>query len=113
MTADWVDYHKDSLVKKSIITIRIKGDLSCGRALAVGQVLPDKCPKLQQFKLGRPIQKKVALELCKKANVLPGPCGLLEVLLEYLILVINEDPHHSKKIMLYKHGDHLNVINLK
>ena len=47
-----------------------------GRALAVGQALADGHPKLKQFKLGRYIQKKAALELHKKANVLPGPCGL-------------------------------------
>ena len=34
---------------------------------------------LQQLKMGRPVQKKVALELFKKANILPGPCGLHEI----------------------------------
>ena len=69
----------------------------------------------------------MALELYKKANILPGPCGLREVskfqgvLSEYQITVIDfnagntviyEGPRGSKKIVWYKNGDHFNVINL-
>lgn len=32
-------------------------------------------PKLKQIKLGRIIQKELAVELCRKANVAFGPCG--------------------------------------
>ena len=49
-----------------------------GRSLAVGQALADNHPKVKQIKMGRFIQKKLALDLYKKANVLPGPCGLRE-----------------------------------
>ena len=42
-----LDYCKDSLVKKSIITIRNNDNLCCGRSLAVGQALADKHPKLK------------------------------------------------------------------
>jgi ferredoxin len=121
-----LDYNKDSLVKKSIITIRNKDKLCCGRAIAVGQAMADKHPKLKQFKNGQLIQKQVALKLYKRANVLPGPCGLRDiskfqgVLGGYQIVVIDfnarnsviyEGPRGSKKIVLYKHGDHFNVIN--
>ena len=70
-----LDYAKDTLVKKSIITIRNRDNLCCGRALAVGQAIADSHPKIKQVKLGKCIQKTLALELYKKANVLPGPCG--------------------------------------
>ena len=73
-----LDYCKDTLVKESIITIMNKDNLCCGRALAVGQALADNHPKLKQIKIGRPIQKKLPLDLYKNANVLPGPCGLRE-----------------------------------
>ena len=100
-----LDYSKDSLVKKSVITIRYRD-------------------KLKQFKQGAAIQKIVALELYKKANILRGPCGLREVskfqgvLSEYQITVIDfnarntviyEGPRGSKKIVLYKNGDLFNV----
>ena len=100
--------------------------MCCGRAVAVGKALADKHPKLQQLKMGRPVQKKVALELFHKANILPGPCGLREIskfqgsLPGYQIIVIDfhernasiyEDPRGDKKIVLYKNGDHFNVVN--
>ena len=100
--------------------------MCCGRAIAVGQALADNHPKLKQFKLGRMIQKQAALKLYKKANVLSGPCGLREiskfqgVLVGYQIIVIDfharnsviyGGPRDNKKIILYKHGDHFNVIN--
>ena len=44
----------------------------------MGQALADNHPKLKQIKIGRPIQKKLPLDLYKNANVLPGPCGLRE-----------------------------------
>ena len=121
-----LDYSKDTLLKKSIITVRNKDNLCCGRALALGKALADKHPKLQQLKMGRPVQKKVALELFQKANILPGPCGLREIskfqgsLPGYQIIVIDfhardasiyEGPRGDKKIVLYKNGDHFNVVN--
>ena len=61
----------------------------------MGQALADNHPKLKQIKIGQPIQKKLALDLYKKANVLPGPCGLRDVskfqgvLTGYQIIVID------------------------
>ena len=65
-----LDYSKDTHLKKSIITIRNKDNLCCGRALAVGKAIADRHPKAKQFKQGKLIQKKVALALYKKANCL-------------------------------------------
>ena len=112
-----LDYCKDTLVKKSIITIRNNDNMCCGRSLAVGQALADKHPKLKQIRDGQHIQKKIALILYKKANVLPGPCSLREVsnfqgvLTGYQIIVIDfnarntsiyEGPRRDRKIVLYK-----------
>ena len=121
-----LDYSKDTHIKKSIITIKNKDKLCCGRALAVGKAIADNHPKVEQFKDGQLIQKEVALDLYKKANILPGPCGLREIgkfqgsLPAYQIIVIDfharntsiyEGPRGDKKIVLYKNGDYYNVIN--
>ena len=121
-----LNYAKDTHLKKSVITIRNKDNLCCGRALAVGKALADNHPKLLKLKQGKPIQKRLALDLYKKANVLPGPCGLREIsklqgsLPDYQIIVIDfharntsiyEGPWGDKKIVLYKNGDHYNVVN--
>jgi hypothetical protein len=45
----------------------------------VGQAISDTHPKLKQFKDGQLIQKQVALKPYKRANVLPGPCGLRDI----------------------------------
>ena len=69
-----LDYSKDTHIRKSIITIKNKDNLCCGHALAVGKAIADNHTKVKQFKDGQLIQKKVALDLYKKANILPGPC---------------------------------------
>ena len=65
------DYSKDTHIKKSIITIKNSDNLCCGRALAVGKARADNHTKVKQFKQGK--------FLYKKANILPGPCGLREI----------------------------------
>ena len=83
-------------------------------------------PKLKQIKIGKEIQKKLALKLCRKVNVPLGPYELREisrfqgVLGEYQITVIDfharnaiiyEGPRRGKKIVLCKNSDHYDVIN--
>ena len=117
-----LDYSKDTHIKKSIITIKNRDNLCCGCALAVGKAIADNHTQ------GKFIQKKVALDLYKKANISPGPCGLCEIskfqgsLPGYQIIVIDfhahntsiyEGPWAEKKIVLYKNGDHYNVVNPK
>ena len=100
-----LDYSKDTHVKKSIITIKNKDNLCCGRALAVGKAIADNHSKVKQFKQGKFIQKKVALDLYKKANVLPGPSGLREIskfqgsLPGYQIIVID---FHARNTSIYE-----------
>ena len=84
-------------------------------------------PKLKQIKSGRRIQKDLAINLCRSANVpVNVPCGLNEIarfqsfLNEYQIVVIDfharngvifEGPYRSKKIVRYKNNMHYNCIN--
>ena len=69
----------------------------------MGQALADNHPQLKQIKLGRCIQKKLALELYKKGNILPSPCGLREVLKfqgvlpGYQIIVIDFNARNTMK----------------
>ena len=112
---------KGSLMKRSIITIRNSDDLCCGRALAVALPIINNQPKLKQLKQEKAIQKQEALKLYKRANVLPGPCGLSEInkfqraLPGYQIIVIDynarntsiyEGPRGNKNLVLYKSDDH-------
>ena len=100
-----LDYSKDTHIKKSIITIKNRDNLCCGRALAVGRAIADNHPKLLKFKQGRLIQKQSALDLYKKANILPGPCGLREIskfqgsLPGYQIIVID---FHARNTSIYE-----------
>lgn len=67
--------------------------------------MADNHPKVKQFKQGKPTQKKVALDLYKKANILPGPCGLREIskfqgaLPGYQIIVID---FHARNTSIYE-----------
>ena len=74
-----LDYNKDCLVKKSIITISSKDNLCAGRAIIAGKAIADNHLKLKQIKQGKPIQKQLALKLYKRANISPGACGLREI----------------------------------
>lgn len=100
-TGSGLDYSKDTHIKISIITIKNKDNLCCGCVLAVAKAIADNHPKVKQFKQGKPIQEKVALDLYKKANVLPDPCGLHEIskfqgsLPGYQIIVIDFRAHNT------------------
>lgn len=72
-------YCKDSKLKRSIITIRGTCTLCCARAIVVGLAMAQGHPKLKQIKLGKNIQRELAVELCRKANVAFGPCGFGEI----------------------------------
>ena len=123
-----LDYSKDSLMKRSIITIRHSDDLCCGRALAVALPIINNQPKLKQLKQGKAIQKREALKLYKRANGLPGPCSLSEINKfqrafpgDQIIVIdynahntsIYEGPRGNKNLVLYKSDDHYNIVNPK
>ena len=95
-----LDYSKDTHIKKSIITIRNKDNLCCGRAIAVGKALADNHTQLKQLKMGRPIQKQIALKLYKKANIFPGPCGLREISKFQGSLPVKNVSHFFRTILL-------------
>ena len=100
-----LDCSKDTHIKKSVITIKNRDNLCCGRASAVGKAIADNHTKVKQFKLGKLIQKKVALDLYEKANILPGPCGLRQIskfqgsLPGYPIIVID---FHARNTSIYE-----------
>ena len=67
----------------------------------MGRAIAHNHPKLLKFKQGRLIQKRSALDLYKKANILPGPCGLRKIskfqgsLPGYQIIVIDFHAHNT------------------
>ena len=127
MSLKVLDYSKDSKLKRSIITIKNSTDHLClPRAIVVSTAIIEGHPKLKQIKSGRRIQKDLAINLCRSANVpVNVPCGLNEIarfqsfLNEYQIVidfyarigVIFEGPYRSKKIVLYKNNMHYDCIN--
>ena len=123
-----LDYSKDSKLKRSVITIKNSTDHLClPRAIVVSIAIIEGHPKLKQIKSGRRIQKDLAINLCRSANVpVNVPCGLNKIarfqsfLNEYQIVVIDfharngvifEGPYRSKKIVLYKNNMHYDCIN--
>ena len=70
-----LNYPKDTC----LITTGNRDNVYSGRALAVGKASAEIHHKSLKVKQGRPTQKRLALDLYKKANVLAGPCGLREI----------------------------------
>ena len=121
-----LDYTKDCKLKGSIITVRNKDNLCCPRAIVLDLAMVQRRQKLKSIKLGKGIQKKLAIKLHRKANISLGPCRLREIswfqilLGEYQIIVVDfhvrnaviyEGPHRGKKIVLCKNGEHYDAIN--
>ncbi len=115
--------------KRSVVRIRNTDDLCLARALvvAIAKVDGDKRYKVLADHR-KPPQRKAAYELCKKAGVPPGPCGIPEVeqfqkhLPEYEINIVSMDHGNTiiypesptdaevKRIFLYLHNNHYDVI---
>ena len=112
--------------KKCIIRIQNKDELCCARAIITAKAKIDNHPLFKEsIKRGRGIQGKLAKELHVKANVPFGVCGIDEiksfqtVLPDYQIHVVSRDhfngmiytgPEADKKIYLYLHNNHYDVI---
>ena len=116
--------------KKSIVTIRNSDDMCLARALIVAIAKIEKDPKYWLIQDSRSaLQKKKAKELHEKAEVPLGQCGIPEVkkfqedLMAYEINIVSAEhgniiihPHtpskiHEKRIYLYLHNKHYDVIN--
>lgn len=71
----------NSILKKtSIISINNDDNLCCPRAIVVGEAYLRNAKNKRYIRDGRkPLQTKLAKELCSKAGVNEGPCGFPEI----------------------------------
>ena len=112
--------------KKSIVRIRNDDELCMARALVVAKAKLDNDPRDRQIrKSDRPLQTRMARELHQNANVPLGPCGIEQAkqfqayLSEYQISIVSKEygdnimyagPEKDKRIYLYMHNNHYDVI---
>ena len=112
---------------KSIIRINNRDELCCARALVVAKARVDQHPQLKSIRQGRPLQRTLAWDLHREANVPLGPCSYDALtafsqtpsLAGYQILLV--DAHRSfhittfgalqdKQLILLHHQSHYDVI---
>ena len=111
--------------KKCIIRISNSDELCCARAIATAKAKLGKHCDWNSIRQGRTIQQKLAVQLHTQANVAQGRCGIDEikqfqaVLHDFQIIVVSFDhmnsviysgPEQKKKICLYLHDGHYDVI---
>ena len=112
--------------KKSVIRIQNKDNLCMARALVVAKARIDHDSRDRQIRnYQRPLQTQLAQELHTNADVPLGPCGIEEAkqfqvyLTEYQINIVSKEynnkiiysgPEKDKKIYLYMHNNHYDVI---
>ena len=124
-----LNYSQHTKVKRCIIKIKnLSDDLCCARALVTGREIALKGPKVEQLKKGRPVQKRLAIELHRKAGVNLGKCDLSDIdkfqdampLCQIIVYsfdsnnsIIYEGPQRENKVILYHHEGHFDVINPK
>jgi hypothetical protein len=117
---------KHLINKGSIIRIQIKVELCLARALVVAKAKIDNDSQYKSIvDHRRSMQTRVAQELHRDANVPLGPCGLDEVkqfpiyLSDYQINIVSKEyqnfilysgPDQEKRIYLYLHDNHYDVI---
>lgn len=96
-----------SLKKTSIITIKNDDSLCCPRAIVVGEAyLRNASNKRYVSDARKPLQLKLAKELCLKAGVREGPCGFPEIesfsnYLNIQILVVDAASFNKVRILCY------------
>ena len=112
--------------KKSIIRIRNDDDLCMARALVVAKARLENDPRDRHIRMSnRSLQARLAQELHQNAGVPLGPCGIEQAkqfqayLSEYQISIVSKEygdkiiyggPEKDKKIYLYMHNNHYDVI---
>ena len=124
---DYVDTERFLKDKRCIIQIQNKYDMCCARARAIvtTKAKIDGHEQWNSFRQNRRIQEEFALELHTKAGVPLHQCGIEDVktfqrfLVGYQIHVISREhfngivyhgPTAEKKIYLYYHDNHYDVI---
>ncbi|CAC5364845.1 unnamed protein product [Mytilus coruscus] len=111
--------------KKCIIQIQNNDELCCARALITAKANIDKHPKWESIRKGCKIQQDMAIELHEKANIHLKACDLEDikqfpramndcqihvVSKEHFNGIIFQGPEAEKKIYLYHHNEHYDVI---
>ena len=121
-----INLEKHLQKKRSIVRIQNDDDLCMARALVVAKAKLDNDPQDRQIRDHRwPMQTRLAQELHRNAGVPLGPCGLEQAkqfqayLAEYQISIVSKEysnkiiyagPEKDKKIYLYMHNNHYDVI---
>jgi hypothetical protein len=121
----YVDLEQMMHEKRYFLRIQNKDDLCCARALVTAKARIDGHEKWNSIRLGKSTQETMAHELYQKARVPLHRCGIEEikefqgaldeyqihvVSKEYFNTIIYEGPLPDKKIYLYHHDDHFEVI---
>ena len=112
--------------KRAVVRIQNTDDLCMARALVVAKAKIDEDPQYKSIvDHRRPMQTRMAQELQTNAAVPLGPCGIEEAkqfqayLAEYQINIVSKEynnriiysgPDKDKKIYLYMHNNHYDVI---
>ncbi|VDI13173.1 Hypothetical predicted protein [Mytilus galloprovincialis] len=124
-TCKFVDIERFLKDKKCIIQIQNYDELCCARALVTAKANIDKHPKWEDIRKGRLIQKQLALELHEKANIPLKACDLEDIKQFQSVMkdcqinvvsqqhfngIIFQGPEAEKKIYLYHHNEHYDVI---
>ena len=121
-----VNLEKHLEKKRSVVRIRNDDDLCMARALVVAKAKLDDDPRDRQIRDHRwPMQTRLARELHQNAGVPLGPCGIEQAklfqayLTEYQINIVSKEynnniiyagPEKDKRIYLYMHDNHYDVI---
>ena len=121
----FVNTEKFLVDKRCVIRIRNDDNLCCARAIVTARAKLEEHEKWNSIRQGRDIQRNMAKDLHSQAGVPPGPCGIeeikkfQEVFPDYQIHIVSADhfngiiykgPETEKKIYLYYHENHYDVI---
>jgi len=121
----YVNTEKFVVDKRCLIRIQNEDDMCCARALVTAKARLDQHEKWSTMRKGGKIQTRMATELHENANVPLGSCGIEEVKqfqsvfpgyqihiisAEHFNSIIYAGPEADKKIYLYYHDNHYDII---
>lgn len=122
----YVDLERTMQEKRCFIKINNRDELCCARAIVTAKAKLDKDPKWESIRHGRGIQKTLAMALHKEAGIPLRKCNLEDVrafqsvLPGYQIHILSKEafnaivykgPEAEKKLYIYLHDDHYDVIS--
>ena len=121
----FVNTEKFVLDKRSIIQIQNQDDLCCARAIVTAKAKLDNHEQWNNIRQGRRIQEEMARQLHQQADVPLVRCGIEEIKKfqsvlpgfqihvlskEHFNSIIYSGPESEKKMYLYHHDNHYDVI---